>query len=163
MFNQAAEWKNKTKNIDQTRHFNWLIAIQKADPYIIVCGEENGILTSPYCQFWQFCCRHSVLVLFQNPTWQAETDTAVSLWVSWAKYQLYLRSLSWLFCSNSPEWRSAHMCTWFWCHVEAFGTTKNAHFHAFLTLRSQLHLHHHSQQALTEIVSKINPNLGLVL
>ena len=36
-------------------------------------------------------------------------------------------------------------------------------FHAFITLRSQFHLHHRSQRALTEIVSKITPNLGLVL
>ena len=36
-------------------------------------------------------------------------------------------------------------------------------FRAFMTLRSQFHLHHHSQRALTEIVSKITPNLGLVL
>ena len=34
---------------------------------------------------------------------------------------------------------------------------------AFITLRSQFHLHHRSQQALMEIVSKITPNLGLVL
>ena len=46
---------------------------------------------------------------------------------------------------------------------DAFGTTENAFFHAFITLRSQFHLHHHSQRALTEIVSKITPNLGLVL
>ena len=36
-------------------------------------------------------------------------------------------------------------------------------FRAFMTLRSQFHLHHRSQRALTEIVSKITPNLGLVL
>ena len=36
-------------------------------------------------------------------------------------------------------------------------------FLAFITLRSQFHLCHHSQRALTEIVSKITPNLGLVL
>ena len=35
-------------------------------------------------------------------------------------------------------------------------------FRAFITLRSQFHLHHRSQRALTEIVSKITPNLGLV-
>ena len=34
---------------------------------------------------------------------------------------------------------------------------------AFITLRSQFHLHHCSQQALMEIMSKITPNLGLVL
>ena len=36
-------------------------------------------------------------------------------------------------------------------------------FHAFITLRSQFHLHHRSQRALMEIMSKITPNLGLVL
>ena len=36
-------------------------------------------------------------------------------------------------------------------------------FCAFITLRSQFHLHHHFQRALMEIVSKITPNLGLVL
>ena len=41
--------------------------------------------------------------------------------------------------------------------------TENAFFRAFITLRSQFHLHHRSQRALTEIVSKITPNLGLVL
>ena len=41
--------------------------------------------------------------LFQNPAWQAQTDTAVSLWVSWAKYQFRLWSSSWPFCSDSPE------------------------------------------------------------
>ena len=98
-----------------------------------------------------------------NPAWQAQTDTAVSLWVSRAKYQFRLRSSSWPFCSNSLEWRSRHMVTWFGHHGDAFGTTKNAFFCAFITLRSQFHLHHRSQRALTEIVSKITPNLGLVL
>ena len=36
-------------------------------------------------------------------------------------------------------------------------------FRAFITLKSQFHLHHRSQRSLTEIVSKITPNLGLVL
>ena len=36
-------------------------------------------------------------------------------------------------------------------------------FRAFITLRSQLHLHHRSQRVLMAIVSKITPNLGLVL
>ena len=34
-------------------------------------------------------------------------------------------------------------------------------FRAFITLRSQFHLHHRSQRALTEIVSKITPALDL--
>ena len=36
-------------------------------------------------------------------------------------------------------------------------------FRAFITLRSQFHLHHRSQRASREIMSKITPNLGLVL
>ena len=71
---------------------------------------------------------HDVPVLFQNPAWQAQTDTAVSLWVSWAKYQFLLRSSSWPFCSDSPEWHSKHMVTWFGRHGDAFGTTENAFF-----------------------------------
>ena len=82
---------------------------------------------------------------------------AVSLWVSQAKYQFHLRSSSLPFCSDSPEWRSRHMVTWFGRHGDAFGTTENAFFRAFITLRSQFHLHHRSQQASTEIVSKNHP------
>ena len=67
-------------------------------------------------------------VLFQNPAWQAQTDMAVSLWVSRAKYQFRLRSSSWPFCSDSPEWRSRHMVTWFGRHGDAFGTTENGFF-----------------------------------
>ena len=103
---------------------------------------------------------HDVSVLFQNPAWQAQTDTAVSLWVSRAKYQFRLWSSSWPFCSDSPEWCSRHMVTWFGRHGDAFGMTENVFFCAFITLRPQFHLHHRS---LTEIVSKITPNLGLVL
>ena len=43
------------------------------------------------------------------------------------------------------------------------GMTENAFFRAFITLRSQFHLHHRSLRTLTEIVSKITPNLGLPL
>ena len=104
---------------------------------------------------------HDVLVLFQNPAWQAQNDTAVSLWVSRAKYQFRLWSLSWPFCSDSPEWCSRHMVTWFGRHGDAFGMTENAFFHAFITLRSQFYLHHHSQRALTEMCQKSPLTLDL--
>ena len=115
-------------------------------------------------QWVRFCNPHGIPVLFQNPAWQAQTDTAVSLWVSRAKYQFRLRSSSWPFCSDSPEWRSRRIVTWFGRRGDAFGTTENAVFRAFITPRSQFHLHHRSQRAvITEIVSKITPNLGLFL
>ena len=50
-----------------------------------------------------------------------------------------------------------------WSRGDAFDTTENAFFRAIITLRSQFYLHHRSHRALTEIVSKITPNLGLVL
>ena len=60
----------------------------------------------------------------------APTNTVVSLWVSQAKYQFRLRSSSWPFCSDSPEWcsTSRHMVTWFGRHRDAFGMTENALF-----------------------------------
>ena len=51
-----------------------------------------------------------------------------SLWVSRAKYQFRLRSSSWPFCSDSPEWRSRHIVMWFGHHGDTFGTTENAFF-----------------------------------
>ena len=126
-------------------------------PICVPSTSVSAILQTPRntaCRSW-----HSVLVLFQNPAWQAQTYTAVSLWVSRAKYQFRPRSSSWPFCSDSPEWHSRHMVTWFGRRYDR----KCLFFRAFIILRSQFHLHHRSQRVLTEIVSKITPNLGLVL
>ena len=99
-----------------------------APHYAHLCSEHFS-----ECDFanpMEYACRswHDVPVLFQNPAWQAQTDTAVSLWVSRAKYQCRLRSSSWPFCSDSPEWRSRHMVTWFGRHGDAYGTIENALF-----------------------------------
>ena len=151
-----------------TVRWKWIKFIQfkRADfPAICVASTSvSAISQTPWNTAWGLLWSwHDVPVLFQNPARQAQTDTAVSLWVSQAKYLFHLRSSSWPFCSDSPEWRSRHMVTWFGRHGDAFGTTENVFFRVFITLRSQFHLHHHSQRALTEIVSKITPNLGLVL
>ena len=42
------------------------------------------------------------------------------------KCQFRLRSSSWPFCSESPEWRRRHMVTWFGRHGDALGTTEIA-------------------------------------
>ena len=95
-------------------------------PICVASTSVSAISQTP----WNTASRswHDVPVLFQNPAWQAQTDTAVSLWVSRAKYQFRLRSSSWPFCSDSPEWRSRHMVTWSGRHGDAFGTTENAFF-----------------------------------
>ena len=86
---------------------------------------------------------------------------AVSLWVSWAKYRLGARVGHFAATPQSDV-------VGIWSRDMGVMATllvrqKMPFFHAFITLRSQFHLHHHSQRALTEIVSKITPNLGLVL
>ena len=95
-------------------------------PICVASTSVSAISQTP----WNTACRswHDVLVLFQNPAWQAQTDTAVSLWVSRAKYQFRLRSSSWPFCSDSPEWRSRHMVTWFGHHGDAFSMAENAFY-----------------------------------
>ena len=130
-------------------------------PICVASTSVSAISQTPWNTAWGLLRSwHNVPVLFQNPAWQAQTDTAISLWVSRAKYQFCLWSSSWPFCSDSPEWCSRHMVTWFGHHGDAFGTTENTFFCAYITLRSQFHLHHRSQRALTEIVSKITPNLS---
>ena len=102
--------------------------LRRIMPICVASTSVSAISQTP----WNTACRswHNVPVLFQNPAWQAQTDTAVSLWVSRAKYQFRLRSSSWPFCSDSPEWRSTsrHMVTWFGRHGDAFGTTENVLF-----------------------------------
>ena len=133
-------------------------------PICVTSTSVSVISQTPWNTAWGLLRSwQDVPVLFQNPAWQAQTHMAVFLWVSQVKYQFHLQSSSWPFCSDSPEWRSRHTVTWFGRHGDAFGTTEITFFHAFITFRSQFHLHHHSQRALTEIVSKITPNLGLVL
>ena len=93
----------------------------------------------------------------------AETDTAVSLWVSQAKYQFRLQSLSWPFCSDSPEWRSRHMVTCFGHHGDAFGTTENAFFSCIYNPQITVSPTSSFSASFNGNRVKITPNLGLVL
>ena len=154
------QWGEGGLNIYNSNELTFLL--RRIMPICVASTSVSAISQTPWNTAWGLLRSwHDVPVLFQNHAWRLYTS--VSLWVSRAKYQFHLRSSSWPFCSDSPEWRSRHMVTWFGCHGDTFGTTENAFFRAFITLRSQFHLHHCSQRALTEIVSKITPNLGLVL
>ena len=98
-------------------------------PICVASTSVSAILQTPWNTAWGLLQSwHDVPVLFQNPAWQAQIDTAVSLWVSRAKYQFRLWSSGWPFCSDSPEWHSRHMVMWFGRHGDAFGTTENAFF-----------------------------------
>ena len=123
--NRPAVRRNWIKFIQFKRAF----LLRRIMPICVVSTSVSEISQTPWNTAWGLLrSQHDVLVLFQNPARQAQTDTALSLWVSRAKYQFRLRSLSWPFCSDSPEWCSRHMVTWFGRHGDAFGMTENAFF-----------------------------------
>ena len=122
------QWGESGLSLYNSNELTFLL--RRITPICVASTKVSAIFQTP----WNTACRswHDVPVLFQNPAWQAQTDTAVSLWVSRTKYQFCLRGSSWPFCSDSPEWRSRHMVTWFGRHGDAFGTTENAFFSVHL-------------------------------
>ena len=98
--------------------------LRRITPICVASTSVSAISQTPWNTSWCLLRSWHVPVLFKNPAWQAQTDTALSLWVSRAKYQFRLRSSSWPFCSDSPEWRSRHMVTWFGRHGDAFGSVR---------------------------------------
>ena len=135
--------------------------LRRIMPICVASTSVSTISQTP----WNTACRrwHDVLVLFQNPAWQAQTDTAVSLWVFRAKYQFRLRSSSWPFCSDSPEWRSRYMVTWIGRHGDAFGMTENAFF--LCIYNPQIRISPTSSFSVSFNGNRVknHPNLGLVL
>ena len=133
-------------------------------PICVANTSVSAILQTPWNTAWGLLRSwHAVPVLFQNPAWQAQTDMAVSLWVSLAKYQFRLRGLSWPFCSDSPKWRSRHMVTWFGCHGHAFGTTENAFFSCIYNPQITVSSTSSFSASFNGNRVKNHPNLGLVL
>ena len=127
----AVRWK--WINLYNSNELTFLL--RRITPICVASTSVSAILQIWWNTTWGLLWSwHDVLVLFQNAAWQAQTDTAVCLWVSWAKYQFCLWSSSWPFCSDSPEWCSRHVVMWFGRHGDAFGMTENAFFHAFITV-----------------------------
>ena len=120
------QWGGSGLNLYNSNELTFLL--RRITPICVAASTSvSAISQTPWNSTWGLLRSwHDVSVLFQNPAWQAQTDTAVSLWVSRAKYQFHLRSSSWPFCSDSPERRIRHMVTWFGRHGDAFGTTENA-------------------------------------
>ena len=129
------QWGESGLNLYNSNELTFLL--RRITPICVASTSVSVISQTP----WNTACGllqswHHVPVLFQNPARQAPTDTAVSLWVSRSKYQFCLQSSSWPFCSDSPEWHSRHMVTWFGHYGDTFSMTENAFFRAFITLRS---------------------------
>ena len=121
------QWGKSGLNLYNSNELTFLLC--HITPICVASTSVSVISQTPWNTAWGlFQSWHDVPVLFQNPAWQAQTDTAVSLWVSRAKYQFCLWSSSLPFCSDSPEWCSRHMVTWFGHHGDTFGTTENAFF-----------------------------------
>ena len=83
------------------RQFKRAFLLRRITPICVASTSVSAISQTPWNTAWGLLRSwHDVPVLFQNPAWQAQTDTAVSLWVSRAKNQFRLRSSSWPFCSD---------------------------------------------------------------
>ena len=132
-----------------------------APPICVASTSVSAISQTPWNTTWGLLRSwHDVPVLFQNPAWQAQKHPCGSLG----------QSISFVFGARIGHFAATPQSdiVGIWsCDLGAMATLsvwqKMPSFHAFITLRSQFHLHHRSQRALTEIVSKITPNLGLVL
>ena len=155
----AANCNNSQTTPGITMH-NKFIQIKRAD---FLAAPHHAHLCSEHFSECDFA--NPIPQGFLLPAWQAQTDTAVSLWVSRAKYQCLFGARAGHF-SATPQSDVAGI----WSRdmgVMAMLSVRQKmpffFFRAFITLRSQFHLHQRSQRALTEIVSKITPNLGLVL
>ena len=121
------QWGESGLNLYNSNKLTFLLC--HITPICVASTSVSAISQTPWNTAWGLLQSwHDVPVLFQNPAWQAQTDKAVSLWVSQAKYQFHLRSSNWPFSSDSPEWRSRHMVMWFGRHGDAFGTTESAFF-----------------------------------
>ena len=154
----AARWK--WIRFIQFKRADFLAAPHHVTPICVASTSASAISQTPcgLLRSW-----HDVPVLFQNPAWQAQTDTAVSLWVSRAKYQFRLRSSSWPFCSESPEWRSRHYGHVIWASWRRFRYDRKRLFSCIYNPQITVLPISSFSASLTEIVSKITPNLGLVL
>ena len=142
--------------------FKRAFLLRRITPIYVVSTSVSVILWTPWNTAWGLLWSwHDVLVLSKScltgSNWYGCILVGLLGKVSVSSSELELAILQRL-----PEWHSRQMVMWFGCHGDAFGTTENAFFHAFITLRSQFHLHHCSQLALMEIMSKITPKLGPV-
>ena len=121
------QWGESGLSLHNSNELTFLL--RRITPICVASTSVSAISQTPWNTAWGLLRSwHDVPVLFQNTPWQTQTDTAVFLWVSRAKYQFRLRSSSWPFCSDSPGWRSRHMVTWFGRHGDAFGTTEMTFF-----------------------------------
>ena len=127
-------------------------------PICVASTSVSTISQTPYNTAWGLLQSwHDVPVLFQNPAWQAQTGSL-------------RQSISFIFGAQVGHFAVTPQSdvVGIWSRDLGVMATlsiwqKMPFFHAFITLRSPFRLHDHSQWALTEIVSKITPNLGLVL
>ena len=121
------QWGESGLSLYNSNELTFLL--RRIMPICVASTSVSSILQTPWNTAWGLLRSwHDVLILFQNPAWQAQTDMAVSLWVSRAKYQFRLWSSSWPFCSDSPQWRSRHVVMRFGRCGDAFGRTENAFF-----------------------------------
>ena len=76
--------RRKWLNLYNSNELTFLL--RRNTPICVASTSVSAILQTPWSTAWGLLRSwHDVPVLFQNPAWQAQTDMAVSLWVSRAK------------------------------------------------------------------------------
>ena len=75
------QWGESGLNLYNSNELTFLL---RCIMHICVVSTSVSVISqTPWHTAWGLLRSwHNVLVLFQNPSWQAQTDTAVSLWVS---------------------------------------------------------------------------------
>ena len=131
-------------------------------PICIASTSVSAISQTPWNTAWGLLRSwHDAPILFQNPAWQAQTDTAVPCGSLGQSINFVFGARVGHFAAT-PQSDVVGIGS---CDLGVMATLsvrqKIPFFRAFITLRSQFHLHHRSQRALTEIVSKITLNLDL--
>ena len=153
------QWGESGLSLYNSNELTFLL--HRITPICVASTSVSAISQTPWntaCWSW-----YDVPVLFQNPAWQAQTNTAYPCGSLGQSISVVFGAWVGHFAATSQSdvvgiWSRdlgimAMLSEW----------QKMPFFRAFITLRSQFHLHHCSQWALPEIVTKITPNLGLVL
>ena len=93
MHELLCNWPTVRRKWIKFTRFKQAFLLRHIMPICVASTSVSVILQTPWNTTWGLLRSwQDVPVLFQNPAWQAQTDTAVFLWASRAKYQFRLHT-----------------------------------------------------------------------
>ena len=157
---ELPQWGESGLSLYNSNELTFLL--RRITPICVVSASVSAISQTP----WNTTCRswHNVLVLFQ-----ILPDRLKLIWLypcgSLGQSIIFVFGARVSHFAATPQSDVVGIWSRDLGVMATLSVPQNMPFlsRAFITLRSQFHLHHRSQRVLTEIVSKITPNLGLVL